>query len=90
MSQQLLLFADKGAGEVVVLEVCGEDVDQLFIDNGRDFGNWPEDLGAYRLDYGLWVWEGQVDDDIFSGGEFRRLMPDEQAKLLLGERCLGE
>lgn len=90
MSQELLLFADKGAGEVVILEVCGEDVDNLFTDDGRDLADWPEDLGAYKLEHGLWIWEGMVDDDIFSPGQFRRLTDDELSRLSFGGRCLGE
>lgn len=72
---KILVYFDSYLQQVVVLQSMIEDCD-LIRDYGRDFSDWPRDLGVYELlSSGFWVWEGIVEeekDDLWSG-EWRKL-----------------
>ena len=68
---------------VLVLESNGNTVEKEHFEFGANLEDWPadDDLIAYRRNDGLWIWEGEVNEDENGDmeweGEFRRLTDEE-------------
>lgn len=75
---KLLLYVDDN--RVAVIGFLGDEAEQALVDFGPDFGNWPEDFGAYSQETGFWVWEGTIEDDQFKG-EWRQMNEGEWVHL---------
>lgn len=88
MNAKFLVYHDSALGQVVVLQAKCEEFD--FLRNyGRDFEDWPRDLGIYEQTNGLWIWEGVVDEEGETWkGNWRELTEIEIAHLTEGNLCL--
>lgn len=75
----ILLYHDKTVGEAVVLEAP----ENALANYGRDWSNWPQDLGIYDRPHGLSVWDGEIpeyDGDKWEG-TLRDISPNEWCTL---------
>jgi hypothetical protein len=68
---KILMYVDDD--RVCVLCGSGDEAEELIVECGMDLADWPEDLGAYRKESGLWAWEGNIDEDDVFDGAFRKL-----------------
>ena len=76
MVNKLLLYKRKETAEL--LDVKGEQAEELLRELGFDFTEWPEDLDIYNQEPGLWIWEGEINRDSQFNGKLRRINDEEQ------------
>jgi hypothetical protein len=85
--ESVLLYADSRIGSAYVVEVHGEEAEQLMSDCGPDIENWPYDFGIFEKGNGLYIWEGEMSDE---EKKVRELKAHEWTHVHRNERVLSE
>lgn len=60
----LLMYGDLDSDTVLVLEADDFRGDEALGIYGSNLDKWPEDLGAYKSFHGLFMWTGEIPEDM--------------------------